>query len=166
MYIDTVSEEATDIEDVIDITSEDGMLITRTKMMVHEDDGAGRTQTMYVADFPDVTVSKETILDWANKVATSLTIVAVLAMWGVFFIGIAVWKGLYLVVLSFVAWVVARIAKKEWLFEDVYTVSLFAQTLPSLLAFGLFALGIEIAYAYSVLVIAILLFITFQKPAH
>lgn len=166
VYIDTTSDESVNLEDIIDVQSENGLVLSKTKLMFHDRQEASRTQTFYMSDVPNGTLTKQDIVDWGEKLLRSLSFVFFFLLWFVLFIGTLIGKGLYLLVLSFISWVVAQFGKKAWLFEEVYTVALFAQTLPSILMMILLFLGIDIPYAYSVLVIGILVFIVFQKPVH
>jgi len=165
IYIDTQAAESVALADVVDIETESAILVTDSAITFHQ---AGvETETQYVKEFPDFVLSKADVVNWGNIIAGGLPLFFFFLFWTVLFFAFVAWKIVYLLVISFVAWGIGKIGNKAWSFEDIYAVGLFALTLPSVITFIPWAFfGLDIPYAYTVIMLAVLSIVMWQKPQH
>jgi hypothetical protein len=165
LYLDAREDSVVVLEDVVDLDTKDALVLTNRTFMVHQQ--GSKTETHYIKDLPNFTFTKADVIGLGEKVALGLPAFVFFLLWFVLFLGFGIWKIIQLLFVSFLAWGVSKIAKKKWLFEEIYTVGLFAITLPTILLFILSTFfDVQIPYAHTLLVLAILSVVILQKPKH
>ncbi|MBT3539197.1 DUF1189 family protein [Candidatus Parcubacteria bacterium] len=162
LVVDTVNTTTASIEDVMKDESVSTVLITKTQVSIH-DASVGKTTIQQFSDFPDISSSKQELLAWSNDFLSKKTtfFVFLLIAWFVIF---TMSRVVYSLLLSLIVFVVAHFAKREeWKFGQIYTVSLFAVTAPTIIGSFVALAGVHVPYLYTVLTLGLLLVVVFYK---
>jgi maltodextrin utilization protein YvdJ len=156
VVLDTISTSTLNIEDFVDEDDAYTILITSEKMIV-QDNSASKTTIQSFVDAENMSFTKQdvqTVVDsFLNN--TLLIFVLLLIFWFVVF---AFGRVVYLLFLSLLVYLIAKFFKSgEWKFSQVYTVGLFALTLPSLIVILLGLLDARAPYLFSIITLGIML---------
>jgi len=73
----------------------------------------------------------------------------------IFFVFIfwSIGKLIYLLIISFIVWIVGMFGKREWGFAEVYTMGLYAITLPTLISVLLVSIVWPVPFLYTILLL-------------
>lgn len=140
IVIDTVSTGTLRLEDYLqDVTKAvSGVLITKDKIEIYElERGQFRSQSF--KNFGDFSFNRGNLIDIANKFLSKPALFLYsLAVFFFMYAGTVVRKLVLVLVASLLVFWAAKIAKKDWKYKNILSVSLFALTLPSvfLMVFG------------------------------
>jgi len=154
VVIDTTSTEPISIEEAIDMEKENGILITRDTFSIYEQE-KGKTTVQDLKDIPNAEFTREYLVNWSNKFLARRFVFFAFALVGTF-VGFAVGKLTYLIILSLVASTIVLFAQKKYKFSEVYTIGLYAITGPSIVVSLLMLIGHPVRYLYSILVLVLL----------
>ena len=100
----------------------------------------------------------EEIAKWTDKLFPGLFVA------GVFFftIFLGVGKLIYLLILSWLAYVVARSDEKQWTFGQIYTIGLYAIAPAILFQFVVTFFNTQIPYVYSLLALGMMYMVVYK----
>jgi hypothetical protein len=166
LYIDTLTTSSVGTEEALGENEDMYAVILTSKKVKFYDHELGRTETEDVGQFPAFSFTKDQIKTeiekWTEGAVPTLFVVGVFLV--TLFMGLG--KLFYLLILSWLVYVVARADKKPWKFGQVYTVGLYALTIPILFQWILQAvLSITIPYVYSILAFAMMFGVIYKGGA-
>lgn len=162
VYIDTVSTSSVSIEDVLGEDADRYGVIVTSKKLKFFDPTTGRTEVENISQLPNFSFTKaqvgEEIAKWTDKLFPGLFVA------GVFFftIFLGVGKLIYLLILSWLAYVVARSDKKQWTFGQIYTIGLYAIAPAILFQFVVTFFNTQIPYVYSLLALGMMYMVVYK----
>jgi len=153
VYVDTVSTSSISIEEVLGTSTDRYVVLVTSKKLKFFDPHAKKTESEDVAQLPNFSFTKQQV---GNEIAklTERFLPGIFIV-GVFFVTVffGVGKLGYLVILSWLVYTVARADKKLWKFGQVFTIGLYALTIPILFQWGVQTfLPFSIPYIYTLLV--------------
>ena len=145
VMVDTVSTSTPDLNYILE-ADESGVLVTKEKVEFFDaNQNNGRTQ--YFKDMPDTSFNRARVLGWIQKFLSPVFIGILLVVIGLFlFVGLSIGKSFLIIIVSLIALIVARLAKRPWQWGELFTVGLFAITLPSIISLVLPLLGVNIGH--------------------
>lgn len=155
IVLDTVSTSSLSLEDVQDEEDTYTILITSDQVMMHEQ-GTGKTTIQSFVDVEDMRFTKQDLRSVVDSFLNNTWFIFVLLLifWFVIF---AFGRVVYLLFLSLLVFAIAKFFKSgEWKFSQVYTIGLFALTLPSIIVALLALANMRTSYLFSVLTLAII----------
>lgn len=168
IVIDTVSSSTPTIHEFIDEDDAYTILFSSDAMTVFER-SAGQTSIQSFEDAEDVNFTKQDLESVINSFLnnTALIFVLLLIFWFIIF---AFSRVVYLLFLSLLVYLVAKFFKPgEWKFSQIYTIALFAVTLPSIISAVLALVNAQAPYLFSIITLGIMsgvvFLVTEQKVA-
>ncbi|GEM_PF-2684838 len=162
VFIDTRATTTPSIKERLNPETEEGILITRNAIELY-DSSLQTTERQEFSSIPDATITKEGLLQAAERITGGLKywVFAFFAL-GVYLMYLIA-KLLYVLFYSLIFLLVSKLTKRTWEFRQIFTVSLFAVTLPSLVALVLKYLGVYIPYVPTLAFILLVGMILFQR---
>jgi hypothetical protein len=162
VMVDTVSTSTPDLDSILE-DDESGLLVTKEKVEFFDaNQNNGRTQ--FFDEMPDTSFNRARILGWIQKFLSPVFIILLLGIIGLFvFIGLIIGKLFLIVIVSLIALIVARIAKRQWQWNELFTVGLFAITLPSLVSLVLPFFGVATGHIPFLILTAFMLALVLTK---
>jgi hypothetical protein len=162
-YMDTVATSTYDVAELLQSPDGGVVLVTRDAVEVY-DASQGRDQKFLWKSMGDLKFNKQFILDRFDR----YTVPALLIIIGFFllvgtYIGFVVAKLVSILLVSFIVFVVCRIAGPGWRFGQLFTIGLYAFTLPSLIALVLWLVNIPITSIHFLSLLAFMLAIVFTR---
>lgn len=158
LYVDTVSTSSVPLSGILDEEeSVPVVLVTSKKIKIFDDTGT-ELYTDNIQSLPDMTVQSSQVTDMLNSVSSPRK------MFGIFF-GIALLVGiiilgsklLSLLVVAWLVYIVVRADKKAWTYRQIYTVGLYALTIPILVdVLSIVALGTTLPFVHTIVLFVIL----------
>lgn len=160
--VDTVSE-STQLSNWLEDDSFSGILITSDRAEVYN--GVKKTsQVQFWKNLPDYRTDKNEILNLMDKwFRPAVVYLFGMLMFVILFIGLTVSKLITLVIVSALVLLISNFYKKEWTFKQLFSVGLFALTLPSILVVVLGGIGAQVSFLYSLILLGLMLAIVFVK---
>lgn len=131
IVVDTVSTGTLRIEDYLQTHTKamSGVLITKDRAEMFDID-KGQSRTQLFRDFPDFSFDRTQLIGWVNKFLSKPMLFAYfLFFFAMMYVVLGVWKLIFTLIISVIVMLIAKIAKKKWLFKEIYAVGLFAGTL-------------------------------------
>ncbi|HAT03807.1 MAG TPA: hypothetical protein DCS29_03495 [Candidatus Magasanikbacteria bacterium] len=165
VVVDTVNTSTIVVDDTLSNKEENILLITRDQLVVR-DAASGKTTLQDFSEVPDMHTDREEIVRWTDDFLgkESSFFVFLLIAWFILF---TFGKVVYLLILTSLVFVIARLAKKDnWKFGQIYTMGLFAITGPSILVGIMHLYRQDIPYAYTILTLGLLLYVVFREQKH
>ncbi|KKW43058.1 MAG: hypothetical protein UY92_C0001G0072 [Candidatus Magasanikbacteria bacterium GW2011_GWA2_56_11] len=158
IIIDTVSTTTPDIAEFLDKNTDSGVLVGRTEAVVYSS-GDGRTQAQSFSDLParEEAFTKQDLLGIVDQVQSKGVYLIGAVMIFAFFIFLLIGKLIYLFFISLIAFMIAAATKRTWRLGEIYTVGLYALTLPTLIQTIGRWLGYPLTFVYTI-VLGIVLF--------
>ena len=134
LVVDTVSTNTLHVRDYLKGTEASGLLVTRDGMELYDAaQGDGRTQTW--SNVSDTTLTKESFVTVLTKMARWP--IMVLISFGLVvgaYIGLAISRLISLFVAVVIAVLIGALLRRSWKVKELFTLGLYAVTLPSLIA--------------------------------
>jgi hypothetical protein len=163
MVIDTVNPTSSlSLNSLLDKNSASGVLVTQSQVEIY-DAKTNRTQIQYIKDIPDGALTKNDIKQFADKLTNPLIAVILIFIFIAFYIGTIISKLVSILIVSVIALIVSSISGKTWKFGELFTVGLFAITLPSVLNSIATLVGVHIPYLFTLILLAFMLALVLTK---
>lgn len=145
------------------VTSMSSLYVTASQLQLY-DVSSGETRTQSWSGVPNYDFTRQDLLDWATRFMqwrylTAATIAFAVAG----FIGLFVGKLYSVFVVSLVVSVAARLLGKPWKWKELFTVSLYATTLPTLISLVFTLTGLQFGYIHFIALLAFMLAAVFTK---
>jgi len=166
--IDTISTSTEMLGEVIDLEDkrESKIVITQTGVAFY-DASLNNASVQDFADIPDTTITKAEIEKWTNDVLENRGAFfgILLVLW---FILLAISRVAYLVALAFLVLTFNKLrkGKEQWTFGQIYSVGIYAVTLPSLVVVAVHFFGLYVPYLYTILMLIWLTVIVMYESQH
>jgi len=161
--VDTTAKEEPLLTDYIDTKTEDAFLATKNNVYIHNSK-TGQTNIQSLSAFNGLSLSKKKIEVFLSKYSDGIPFFLFFILLAVFYVAVTVKKLVYLLLISLLIWFVARFGKEdEWKYSEVYTVGMYAITLPSLISTILFIIGYGAPFLYTILLTLLMFFVVFMK---
>lgn len=165
LAVDTVSTSTVALEDVVKESPAQGLLITRTGMRIY-DAKQGQERVQLWKDVPNTVFTKEQAVTFVNKfTGTFGYLIAPLIIFFIF-VATVIGKFVYLLLVALVVKVVTLFTKVRPTFKEIYTVGLFAITVPTLLQMLGYWTRFDVPFLYTVVLLGYLLFTFFSKKGN
>ncbi|PLX26198.1 hypothetical protein C0581_05340, partial [Candidatus Parcubacteria bacterium] len=162
LIVDTVNTTTLSVDEVMGDKSVSTVFINQTQIVLH-DASVGKTTIQQLSDFPNISTSKQEILNWSDDFLSKKTtfFVFLLIAWFIIF---TLTKVVYPLLLSLVVFIIAHFAKhEEWKFAEIYTVSLYVITAPTVLVALASLAGFYPPFLYTILTFIGLFIVVFYK---
>lgn len=159
--IDTVATSTKPLASFLRAEDQGGVLVARDRIELYN---PPRSQIVYMKDIADTTVTKADLVRVTRWLSGSgaLVIISILLIITVLIV-VIIWK-LWVVFLAvLIATIVSAVFHRGWKFGELFVMGLYAITLPSVISFILFALGIWIAWIHFIIMLAFMLAIVLMK---
>lgn len=145
--------------------TDSALLLTQTGMTLR--DGQTRQeQTQSWSNLPDHTITKSDLVSEVGSLRQPVTFVlAMILMAAVIYLAALAGRLVTLLIIAVLVRLVANIARKNWPFGPLFTLGLFAATLPTLVALVLSLAGVTSDFAYPLALLAFLLAVVFTKDS-
>lgn len=140
---------------------ETGILITKTKVIVKE--SADKESSMNFSNMPNKDFSKTGIIGLMDKFKGIVVFVFSILFIAFIYLVMSISKLIFLLIISLLTMVVCSIAKKAYKFNEIYTIGLFAITLPTLIKTIEFWLGFSVPLVYTMVLLVLILGVVFSK---
>lgn len=162
VVVDTVSTTTPELATLLD-NEESGILITKQKAEFFDaKQQSGRTQ--YWQNMPDTSFNRARAASLITKFSSPPFLVLLLVIIGLFlFAGLIIGKLFLIIIATLIALIVARLAKRAWQWRELFTVGLFAITLPSLASLVLPFFGVATGHVPFLVLIAFMLALVLTK---
>lgn len=152
--IDTVSTSTLSLAQFMTSSDRGGLLITKNKFELIDKE-ENREQVQNWEGFPDFSTNKEKVLGTISRYTGAVVVgLGSLLLIVVFFVVIFIAKLWSILVVSLLAWAVSGLAKRGWKFGELYTVGLYAITLPTIVSLTLKLLGVHITLIHFLIFLA------------
>lgn len=162
VVVDTVATNTLSLKDYLQDSTQSGVLVDRAKIELFDAQSL-RGQTQYWRDIPDTAFDRQTILSAVDKVGPGLIALFLVLFVVVLFIVLVVGALFNILLVSVIVLIIASIAHREWKFGELFTVGLYAITLPFLISLVLQLLGVSIPYVQFLALLAFMLAVVFTK---
>ncbi len=163
LYVDTVATTTYDAEELVQSPNGSVMLVTKDSLEIYEA-AERRSQSFLWKDIGDLVFTKAT-LDTYFDTLTSPVIVVVVGLFVLIltYIGFIIAKLLSILMVTLIVLVACRIAGRGWRFGQLFTIGLYAFTLPSLIALVLWLVGLPVSSMHFLALLAFMLAVVFTK---
>ncbi len=162
LIVNTVATNTIMIPDVLDTRKENGALITSSTFSLY-DASSGETLVDTWAGLEETQFTKADVLGFAQKLQGWGILAAEAVIILVFFIVSFIATCLHLLFVSFITFLIARSQKTGWKFGELYTVGLFALTLPTLIDTIGYWLDLSLAPISTIVVLVIMFGMIYSK---
>ena len=165
LYINTIATSSIAIEDVMTVAKDESshvFLITSKKLKIFDAD-TGETNIEDLSQFPNFATTKDEIGEYVISFAQTYLpwIIAIGAIVVTLFVSIG--KALFLLLMSWLVYIIARADKKQWKMKEIYTVGLLVLTVPVLVQwFILPILSVPIPFVYSFLLAGYMFWVVYK----
>lgn len=154
IYTDT--EEDLNINDYIDPDKESGVLLARDYVVTHQHE-RNKTEIQRFKDIPNFSFTKGELMKWFDKFSGGLPLFLFFLLLLALFVVFVISKLIYISLISLFVWIAAEFGKKEWKFSEIFTVGLYAVTLPTLINLILMLVGKPIPFVYALVLTGLIL---------
>lgn len=155
LVIDTQSDVALSEDEVFDDTLDAGIFITADQISFYDAE-SGQTRSEAFPRNATWRFNRSDTIMFGNRfVGTILPFLIPLAILFVFLFWSA-GKLAYLVFLSFLIWIAGMFAGREWRYSEVYTVGLYAITLPTVIAVIFAWMSITLPFVYTIILLVMM----------
>ncbi len=133
VVVDTVSTSTLDVKSFVKRDDQSVLLVTKDSFVVYNSDNKS-TKTQAVKDFGDYKTDKTEILKKAEVFfSNKMMVIVVLVSFVGLLLFLSITNLLNVLFFSFLFYTIAKQQKINWQFKEVFTVGLFAITLPIIL---------------------------------
>jgi len=162
LYIDTLTTTTLAAEDIFPENIDIGILVTAQKATIYQE-SESKYETVVFRDISDESwdFTNEDVVEWGDKILAWIVWILAPIITLFMFIFWSIGKLVFLAWASLLAWLIARFGGKKWEYKDVYTVGLYAITLPTLVNLLLMAVGQRIKYIYVLLLVGLLVWVMY-----
>lgn len=160
VYVDTVATDTPTIGDVLKQHGRSGILVTQDAVQIY-DNGQGRFFDF--RSFREGTWTKADMVNLLNRLSVPVLILGIFLIMIIFFIGGVVGKLFAGAIIVFLVWLVARMMKRPWMYGELFVVSLYALTLPSVLLLVEQWVSISIPWLYTIALLIIMGLVVWHK---
>jgi hypothetical protein len=139
-------------------------LLTGEEIIFYDGNKGGQITINNFSEVPDTSFDKEKIKGFLDKAGQYMPLV----IFGIFiiaYISQAASKILFLAFWSLILLAVSKIAKKDWKYKELFSVGLFAITLPAIFSLFYFILGWYLPFAYILLYLIIMILVIFKAAS-
>ena len=140
---------------------ETGILITKTKIIIKE--SSSKESTMDFSNIPNKDFSKSDAINLMDKFKGIVVVGFSVLFIAFIYLAMSIGKLIFLLIISLLTLVICSIAKKDYKFSEIYVLGLFSITLPTLIKTIEVWLGFNIPFAYTIVLLAIMLGVIFNK---
>ncbi len=165
VYVDTVSTSSISMEDVLGEYDNTYAVLITSKKIKFFDPETGRTEVEDIGRLPNFSFTKaqigEEITQWTDSLFPGLYLLGVF----LFTLFLGAGKLIYALLLSWFIYVMARSDKKAWKYGEVFTISLYALTLPILIEWAISVFYTGIPFLYSILILGIMYAIVYKSDS-
>lgn len=163
LVVDTVSTSSIALANYLKEGADSGLRIGKEEVeMIDGRRGEARTQSW--KSFPDYSITKaelmQKIIAYSSPKMLALLAAGALAL---AFLGIALGKLWSILFISLIAYVVSAAARRGWKWGELFTVGLFAITLPSLIAIAFALFGVQIGFVHFLALLAFMLAVVLTR---
>lgn len=163
LAVNTVATGTVELSSFLANPHENGVLVTRHKIELSAAD-RGRTQSQSFDALPDYTFTKSMIVNGMNQLLSPLMLALILlVLFVVFFIALVISKLVITFIVTAIVFGVSRFARPNWKFSELFTVGLFAATLPLLISLLFTFAGIDLGLVYFLALFAFMLAVVLTK---
>ncbi len=154
VYVDTVTTSSVSIEDARgDVSDKISTVILTSKLVKIYDQNLKNVQTENFKNVPSFSLTKEQL---SEKIATFFQktmpwLLVLMALFVTFFLGM--WKLLYIGFVAWLVYVVARADHKPVTYWQVFTIGVYALTVPTLVQLLMFMTAVPAPYVYSIVLL-------------
>lgn len=150
IVVDTVTTTPQDIRSLLPDEEAIGVLITATSMTTYEGyRSQGRIQEWRT--MPDGEITRADLLRFWEKISGFIGYFFVPILMAIIFLSWAVGKLTYLAFVSIVVYIIALIGGRAWKYHEVFTVGLFALTLPTIFQVVSYWAELPLPWVYTLL---------------
>lgn len=140
---------------------ETGILITKTKVIVKE--SVDKESSMNLSNMPNKDFSKTDIISLMDRFKGMVVVGFSVLFIAFIYVVMSIGKLVFLLFVSLLVLTIASIAKKAYKFGEIYTIGLFAITLPTLIKTIEFWLGFSLPFVYTIVLLVLVLGVVFSK---
>lgn len=163
VVVDTVSTSSQALSAFL-LSGESGILVTKSAVEIF-DAKRGEGQTQQWKDAPDFSIDKAKLVDWINRfLRPGIVILAGIMVTVALLVASLVAQLVVLLIASLLTFFASAVTGRGWKFAELFTVALYATTLPSLLAL-VFGWIVRIGNIHFLALLAFLLAIIFTEDA-
>jgi len=162
VVVDTVS--STTVPSIKDYrkSSDNYVLLVTKDQFAFYDAGEKKTEIYEFSDIgEDFSFTKNNIVDFINKFGGSIRYLLIFLFLFFAYLTVAVGKLIYIIFWSLLLFLLASIVKNGWKYQEIFIISLFAITLPTLVDAILFNLDLSFGFVYTVIYLVIVLSVMF-----
>lgn len=163
IIVDTLTTSTATLEQYVTTTNSGSIIITATEIEVRDSrTGEGKVQSW--SKMPDFSFSKSDAGNFVGRLTTpAYTVLAVFVIFIGLYVGFFVSKLYNIVLATLMVSVAARLFGRGMKFGELFTMALYAITLPTILSFLLALTGITISYIQFIALLAFMLSVVFTK---
>ncbi len=163
VVVDTQTDpDQVSLSNFVDTDSQIGFMLLRDRVLIH-DPGQNQTRVQYYdQDLSGVSLTRSDMDKWANRLSAGLPYFVFFLILLGFFAALVIGKLVYLAIISLVIWTSARLGYRDWTYKQVYTLGLYAVTLPSLAKFLFDIFGHPLPYIYTILLLTVMMAAVFM----
>ena len=163
VVVDTVSTSSVALEQYVTSTYADSILITSDRIEFR-DVSTGESRTQSLEGIPDFSFSKSGVIVMMNKfVEPGNLAAAILAIFIGLYVGFFVSKLYTILLVTLMVSVTGRLFGMMIKFVELFTIGLYAITLPSIISLILALIGVEFPYVQFMTLLAFMLAIVYTK---
>ncbi len=166
LVVDTVSTTTIDLYKHLETKEQNGLLISRDKMVVMTGATGEEQSQPWRNDF-SLTLTKDQVASWvATHSSVGYIVLISLIVLVIFFISLTVGILWSLVVVTSIVTLLSSLARRGWRWGEIFVIGLYGATLPMLVYLVLSLLGIQISGVRFMALLAFLLAVAFtdDKP--
>jgi len=157
LYVDTLTTTTLAAEDLFPEDVDMGLLVTSKKVTVYQKSDSKYETVVFTDVFEEPwSLNNEDVVWWGDKIVTWIIWVVAPLITLFMFIFWSIGKLAYLAFAALIAWVIGRMGSKKWEYKEVYTVGLFAVTLPTLITLVLRSFGQPKPFVYTLVLVGLL----------
>lgn len=161
VIVDTTSTSSLSLSTYLREGDRGGVLITKEKIETYN---PPRSQIVYMREIADIEVKKADIINVANWFAspTVITIFSLILVI-IILIGIVIWKLWAVLFATLGALIISALFRRGWKFGELFTMALYAITLPTIVSFALFAVSISVPWLHFIILLSFMMAVVLTK---
>ncbi len=163
LYVDTVATTTFDARELAQGPNGAVILATKDALEIYDKE-QGRDQVIPWKNVGDFSFTKQMLLTQFDRYTSPAVLPFIgLLVLVITYVGFVIAKLVSILIVTLIVLVVCRIAGRPWRFAQLYTIGLYAFTLPSLIALVLFLIGLPVASIHFLALLSFMLAIVFTK---
>jgi len=124
-----------------------------------------QTKTQSLTTFPNMEFSKSALSQKIKKLQEPTRVIGItLLTILLYFVFLCIGKLAYIALMSIPIYIATQVMKKKWKYSHIFTVGLFAITIPTIIQHVLIAINFPIPFIYTIAFLAYILFPIFYLP--